>query len=535
MGGLKEANFNHMNSLRQLLIPVILGLTLSCNNQQAVKKEISIPYGQKVRISKTILLDKIKGGWAGQVIGCTYGGPTEFRFCGTMIQDYTPIEWDSTKMLWWYKNAPGLYDDIYMDLTFVQVFDSLGLKAPALAHAEKFANAGYMLWHANQAARYNILHGIYPPASGYWQNNPHSDDIDFQIEADFAGLMSPGMMQYANSICDKVGHIMNYGDGWYGGVFVADMYALSFVSSNINVIVSNALKNIPEQSDFYKCISDVIKWHREYPDSWKRTWFEIQKKWSSDIGCPDGVFAPFDIDAKLNAAYIVTGLLYGDGDYGKSLEISTRCGEDSDCNPANIGGILGALLGYSNIPDYWKQGLKSVENMDFKYTTLSLNDVYKMGYKQALEVIKANGGEVLDNDIEITVQHPQTVVYEKGFKEMYPISHDLFHGKNKILNNDNTSFTFTFKGKGFVVSGNAVADANNHLAKPYSQQLNVYIDDELIETVDLPSDFTTRRHELCWKYNLINGDHVVKFALKNPQKGYHVKVDRALIYSDKPL
>ena len=227
--------------------------------------------------------------------------------------------------------------------------------------------------------------------------------------------------------------------------------------------------------------------------------------------------------------------MYGDGDYGKSLEISTRCGEDSDCNPANIGGILGALLGYSNIPDYWKQGLKSVENMDFKYTTLSLNDVYKMGYKQALEVIKANGGEVLDNDIEITVQHPQTVVYEKGFKEMYPISHDLFHGKNKILNNDNTSFTFTFKGKGFVVSGNAVADANNHLAKPYSQQLNVYIDDELIETVDLPSDFTTRRHELCWKYNLINGDHVVKFALKNPQKGYHVKVDRALIYSDKPL
>ena len=44
-------------------------------------------------ISKDSLLDKIKGGWAGQGIGCTYGGPTEFKYCGTMIQDYVPIEW----------------------------------------------------------------------------------------------------------------------------------------------------------------------------------------------------------------------------------------------------------------------------------------------------------------------------------------------------------------------------------------------------------------------------------------------------------
>ena len=32
-----------------------------------------------VTLKKDVLMDKIKGGWAGQTIGCTYGGPTEFR------------------------------------------------------------------------------------------------------------------------------------------------------------------------------------------------------------------------------------------------------------------------------------------------------------------------------------------------------------------------------------------------------------------------------------------------------------------------
>lgn len=44
-------------------------------------------------ITKDRLKDKIKGGWAGQTIGCTYGGPTEFRYNGTMINDNIPIEW----------------------------------------------------------------------------------------------------------------------------------------------------------------------------------------------------------------------------------------------------------------------------------------------------------------------------------------------------------------------------------------------------------------------------------------------------------
>ena len=57
-----------------------------------------------------------------------------------MIGDHVPIPWDDSRMLWYYENAPGLYDDIYMDLTFVDVFERYGLDAPDSLHALAFAS-----------------------------------------------------------------------------------------------------------------------------------------------------------------------------------------------------------------------------------------------------------------------------------------------------------------------------------------------------------------------------------------------------------
>ncbi|MEO6963900.1 MAG: ADP-ribosylglycohydrolase family protein, partial [Puia sp.] len=162
---------------------------------------------QNFSISKEKLKDKIKGGWAGQTIGVTFGGPYEFQYTGTFIQDYQPLLWYDGYIKNAMLNNPGLYDDLYMDLSFVHVFDLYGLHAPVDSFANAFAHADYMLWHANQAARYNILNGIKAPASGNWRNNPHADDIDYQIESDYAGLMSPGMPNTASAISDKIGHI----------------------------------------------------------------------------------------------------------------------------------------------------------------------------------------------------------------------------------------------------------------------------------------------------------------------------------------
>jgi hypothetical protein len=505
----------------QLFVLLVI-ISCSSNNQSTnpIYKE-----GEIITIEKSVLMDKIMGGWAGQVIGCTYGGPTEFKFNGTMIGDHVPIPWDEHQMLWWYENVPGLYDDIYMDLTFVEVFEEYGLDAHDTLHAQAFAHADYRLWHANQAARYNILNGIMPPASGHWKNNPHADDIDFQIEADFIGLMSPGMVKSATDIGWRIGHIMNYGDGVYGGIYVAAMYSLAFIHNDIEFVVSEALKTIPAESDFYKCIADVIKSYKQNPNDWKYAWFEAQKNWTFDKGCPTCVFRSSNIDAKINAAYIVIGLLYGKGDFGATVDISTRCGYDSDCNPANAAGILATMTGYSNIPEYWKQGIDKVEDLDFSYTNMSLNRVYEVGFKHAVEVIKRNGGSENDSIVSIRYQPIQTVPFEASFEGIYPTSTKKMY---ESLTEDNTEISFEFTGCGFVVSGVARKEAD---LSDDVLEIDVFINDRLTETVKMPTEFRTRRHDVAWKYDLPEGTNSVTLKAKSIPKGYRIDAENLLLYS----
>ncbi len=500
----------------------ILGVIIIVASCQTGKPPIST-----VTITKAELSDKIKGGWAGQVIGCTYGGPTEFQWNGTMIDDYVPIPWDDTRMLWYYENFPGLYDDVYMDLTFVDVFEKHGLDAPDSLHALAFAQAQYPLWHANQAARYNILNGIMPPASGHWKNNPHADDIDFQIEADFAGLMSPGMINSAVEICNRIGRIMNFGDGLYGGMYVASMYSLAFVHNDIEFIVEEALKTIPRESEFYQCIADIIEWYKQNPDDWKATWFEAQKKWTHDVGCPDGVFRPLNIDAKINAAYIVIGLLYGKGDFGATIDISTRCGYDSDCNPANAGGILGTMLGYSNIPDYWKQGIEKVQNTNFEYTEMSLTRVYDVGYGHAVEMIKRNGGVENNESFTIKYQEPQPVPLEIAFEGIYPVERRRIGAS---LTNKKREVSIDMIGSGFVVTGHASAENGKTEAV---LEADLLIDDNFIETIKMPTSFLVRKLEVAWKYDLPEGEHNILLKTKNIPEGYSINIGNLVVYSNK--
>jgi hypothetical protein len=473
-------------------------------------------------LSKNQLKDKIMGGWAGQTIGVTFGGPTEFRFNGTMIQEYQKIEWYDGYLKKTFDTNPGLYDDLYMDLTFVEIFEKEGLNAPVSSFAKAYSGAGYMLWHANQAGRYNILHGIKPPASGHWLNNPHADDIDFQIEADFAGLMCPGMPQTANAICDQIGHIMNYGDGYYGGVYIANLYALAFTSSKIDHIVREAIKSIPERSEFYECVSDVIRWHKAYPQDWKHTWFELQKKWAEDIGCPDGVYSVFDIDAKLNAAYVTLGLLYGQGDFTRTMEITTRAGQDSDCNPSSAGGVLGVILGYSKIPDYWKQGLKEIENLDFKYTTMSLEDAYTASFNHAIKLIEKHRGKVRGNDVVIALQKPKAVNFEKSFEGHFPVEKRWM--ENKVIEKE---FVFDFEGIGFVLRGEA---APWNSTSDYVFKAELYLNNKFIEEVELPVNFTTRRTELFWKYQLSHDNYQAKIRILNPSPEHKIRVTDVVVY-----
>ncbi|MDO9154204.1 MAG: ADP-ribosylglycohydrolase family protein [Paludibacter sp.] len=506
------------------LIFLVAIIALSC-----AEKKKKIAYNQPYTIAIDVLKDKIKGGWAGQTIGCTFGGPTEFKYRGAIIHDQQPIIWYDDYARETFEIDPGLYDDVYMDLTFVEIINKYGLDVHVDSFALAFANADYKLWHANQAARYNILNGIMPPASGHWMNNPHADDIDFQIEADFIGMMTPGMVNTSSEIADKIGHIMNYGDGWYGGVYISAMYSLAFVSDDIRLVVSEALKTIPPKSKFALCIADVIALHKKYPTDWKRCWREIEQNHAFEIGCPEGVFNAFNIDATLNSAYVVMGLLYGNGDFYTTMDIATRAGQDSDCNPASAAGVLGVMYGYSKIPQYWKPALEKVEDLDFPYTSISLNEIYDINLKNIKDVVLKNGGQVDNKSISFIIQLPKEVRWEMSFEGYYPSERRVI---NKEFKGDH-SIKVDFEGTGVVLMGfikQIIPNKTNYIA-----HIEAYIDGKKVESFKMPFDYIKRKYDIFHSYNLIKGKHSLEIKWLNPHPHYVIQAKDLVVYTDKAV
>ncbi len=503
-----------------------------------------------VTMKKSVLMDKIKGGWAGQTIGVVYGAPAEFKFQGTTMQSYQPIPWGEHYIKYWWDKKPGLFDDIYNDLTFVETLEKEGLDCSMDTLALRFAYAEYHLAHANQASRYNIRQGIMPPASGHWLNNPHADDLDFQIEADFIGLMCPGMVNSAMDVANRVGHIMNSGDGFYGGAFVSGLYSQAFITNDVNNLLDVALKAIPEASTFHQCISDVRKWHKEYPNDWEQCWFELHKKWNVDKGCPKGVFLSFNIDAKMNSAYVAMALLYGKGDFGKSMDIATRSGQDSDCNASTVGGVLGVMLGYDAIDKYWMDPLKEIEMLNFQGIDISLSKAYDLSYKHALEMIQKNGGRVDSEELTIVIHPIVELPLEQNFEKTTPISRE-----RKDCFMENSEYAFDFTGNAFVVYGNLVttqsitkdyihrvairfgseAFALAELNDNYTAKFEVWIDGKLDHVSTMPMRNTSRKLEPAWRYQLSEGVHHVVLKWLNPNSSYFLRINDIVYYSENPL
>lgn len=498
-------------------------------------------------IKPEVLKDKIAGGWAGKMIGVTYGAPTEFRALGRTYED--SIKWEPADI-----RGSMWQDDIYVQLTFLMSMDKYGIDAPSKKYQEMFAKAGYMLWHANMQARKNYYDSIFAPLSGTPEYNIHADDIDFQIEADYIGFMCPGMPQTATVIADRIGRIMNYGEGVYGGIFVAALYSEAYFENDIPKIIEKALLSIPSESDYYKIIKDVIKLHQHYPADWRAAWKELEDKWGDVDICGAGV--PFNIDAKLNGAYIAMGLLYGEGDPMKTLEISTRCGQDSDCNPSNALAVLGVIKGFSGLPSYMQEGVNAMGDSLFIHTTYSFNSAVTSTVKYAHEFITKDGGTVTDKIIKIKIQAPSAPEFENSFPDVVFDSRVSvfdkkgwsFRGKWKpyeifserenknvkqamIAEKAGDELEFSFTGTGISLTGNWYKDGG---------KADVYVDGTLHRSIDTYYDFANQQHtESIWHVmNLQPGEHKVRVAVKGEKRsessGTKVYITSAVIFKTAP-
>ena len=394
-------------------------------------------------------LDKVQGAWMGKMIGVTFGQPWEFQYQNTPIgfditdwplsptrmkeyraradnkpgqEEWNPItrESDNKKIIILHsfiaeseKEHPSFgapdNDDIYINLLFLYCLRKYGIDVDPVTVAHEWDAKIRKVWHANDAGLENIRKGILPPDSGNPRYNLHADDIDFQIEADVFGMIAPGMPQVSNRYGDRMGHIMNYGDGVYGGMFIAAMYTQAFFAKDIREVVEKGLLAIPQQSLYAQLIRDVIRWHDENPNDWLKTWHLVQAKWGEVDHCPDGYKQPFNIDAKLNGGYVVMGLLYGNGDWYKTMNYATRAGQDADCNPANAAGILGTLIGAHAIPAEYRDPL---HNTYWNKTLAGLPDSYEIDVLSedtaqiGLKVLLTNGGAVKTREGKMVLTIP---------------------------------------------------------------------------------------------------------------------------------
>ena len=364
--------------------------------------------------------EKCKGAWAGQMIGVSYGAPYEFKAQGFIMED--PIrEWQAD-----FINNAIHQDDVYVELTFLKALEDHGIGISYEQCGKAFADSQYGLWHANRYGRDNCRNGIMPPLSGHPDYNEHADDIDFQIEADLFGIITPGMPKAMLKLCDRFGHIMNYGDGVYGGMFVSGMYCAAYFEDDVHTVVQRGLDCIPPKSKYAQLIADVIACHEEDDEDWRACWQLLEEKWAPYDLCPDGRGTPFNIDAKLNGGYIAMGLLFGDGDFEKTLEVSLRCGQDNDCNPSNAAGVLGCMLGYDGIPEQYTEGIPAIENEKFSHTEYDFASLVDACTGVVRELIEANGGEVTGLRNGETWQLPQQkYAPPKGLEQWVVIDQDL--------------------------------------------------------------------------------------------------------------
>lgn len=329
--------------------------------------------------------DKMKAGWIGQMAGVAWGAPTEFKWKDAIIPADKLPAWKPAMI-----NDSFTQDDLYVEMTFLRTLEQYSWDVSIRQAGIDFANSKYPLWCANRAGRTNLRKGIAPPDSSHPQFNKCPNDIDYQIEADFSGLIAPGLPQAAIDLGEKFGRLMNYGDGMYAGQFVGALYAAAFFEREPVRIVETALAAIPSDCQYAEMVRDLLAWHRADPVNWEKTWRLCQEKYRRHPAYQKA--SNGGIDCKINGAYVLMGLLYGGRDLDQTIIIATRCGQDSDCNPSSAAGVLFTTLGFAKLPERFTKEL-SMERI-FSHTAYSFPGLLAVSEKLTRQAITRYGGRV---------------------------------------------------------------------------------------------------------------------------------------------
>lgn len=196
----------------------------------------------------------------------------------------------------------------------------------------------------------NLRKGIPAPRSGSIEVNglEMAEQIGGQIFIDSWGLLFPGEIEKAADYAEKAASVSHDGNGLYGARFMAACISKSFHASSMDEIIEAGLSMIPADSTYARVVHAVKDFHQGDPSDFRACRQYLEDHWGYDKYGGVCHIIP-------NAGVCVLAMLYGEGDFARTVEIASMCGWDTDCNAGNVGTILGVFGGLYGIPEHYRK------------------------------------------------------------------------------------------------------------------------------------------------------------------------------------
>ena len=303
--------------------------------------------------------EKVYAGVLGKLIGVYLGRPFEQWSHERIMEELGEINYYVNERL----NVPLVVtdDDITGTFTFLRALrennydPNISPKQIGQSWLNNLIENKTVLWwggrghSAEDTAYQNLKAGIEAPMSGSIETNGKvvAEQIGAQIFIDGWALVTPGDPEKAADLARRAGSVSHDGEAIYGAQMVAAMESLAFVETDINKIIDESKKYIPNSSQIYKLIGELQNMR-----AGNNNWMQAREFQAETYGYDKYLGGCHMIP---NHAIIILSLLFGDDDLQKTLMIVNTAGHDTDCNSGNVGCIMGiknGLEGLRNGPDY---------------------------------------------------------------------------------------------------------------------------------------------------------------------------------------
>ncbi|NMA06260.1 MAG: ADP-ribosylglycohydrolase family protein [Ruminococcaceae bacterium] len=298
------------------------------------EKSVSFPKYDIPKFDDKTLFEKLHAAWLAQIAGAAVGTMIE-GYCTDRLREYFG------EIRGYLREPSTLNDDVLFELAFLEAFADKGYDVTSEDIAMNWLGKTEFAWSAEEVAMKNLKRGVFPPMSASL-NNPWREWIGAQMRGAICGLVAPGDPYTAARLAWIDGCISHVNNGIIGEIFNAVMTSLAFVETDIRTIVKKSIDMIPADSEYYSVVKFALDECKKH-DTWEPAW----------RACEEKLYKYNWIHSYPNAAAEVVSLWFAQNDFDECMHICAMCGQDVDCNAAQIATLYGVIWGYDAISESW--------------------------------------------------------------------------------------------------------------------------------------------------------------------------------------